>query len=122
MLGIWWRRLTPIGAIVGLTTGGLLATTAVIIAMVADVTRGWTGALLQQPAAWAVPFTFAVMVVVSLASPRAVPRDVGRVMVRLHAPEEVAAEINSLELAAVMDDRSPHGIDRSPSTADRTAT
>ena len=31
MLGIWWRSLTPIGAIAGLLTGGGLAGLAVVI-------------------------------------------------------------------------------------------
>ncbi|MGH8892803.1 MAG: cation acetate symporter [Actinomycetes bacterium] len=90
VLGIWWRRLTSVGAATGLLVGGGLATAAVS-ATIAGVDRdGWTGALLAQPAAWTVPIAFAVMVGVSLRTPSRVPANVGRTMVRLHAPESLA--------------------------------
>jgi Na+(H+)/acetate symporter ActP len=97
VLGVWWRRLTDAGAAAGLLTGGALATAAVLITLVAGSDPGWLGALLEQPAAWAVPLSFAVMIAVSLATQRRVRADVGRVMVRLHAPESVAAEIRGLD-------------------------
>jgi Na+(H+)/acetate symporter ActP len=97
VLGIWWPRLTPAGAVAGLVTGGLLATAAVLVTMASDAGSGWSGALLAEPAAWAVPSTFLVMVVVSLATARRIPADVGTVMIRLHAPERLAAELRSLE-------------------------
>ena len=109
VLGIWWSRLTPPGALVGLVVGGTLATTAVLITMVSDVGHGWVGALLAQPAAWGVPITFAVMVVGSRLTARRVPADVGPVMVRLHAPEALAAELRHLADGrpfGVQDDRS----------------
>jgi Na+(H+)/acetate symporter ActP len=93
VLGVWWRRLTDVGALAGLIAGGTLAIVAVLVTIVAGVARGWPGALLEEPAAWAVPLTFGVMVAVSLATRRRVRADVGRVMVRLHAPEELAAEL-----------------------------
>ena len=96
VLGIWWRRLTDAGAVAGLAAGGALAIAAVLLTITSDIRRGWAGALLAQPAAWAVPLTFAVMVTVSLATRRRVPLDVGRVMVRLHAPEGLAAELQAL--------------------------
>jgi Predicted symporter len=96
VLGIWWPRLTDAGAIAGLIVGGVLATVAVLLTITSDVGTGWSGALLAQPAAWAVPITFVVMVGVSLATPGRVPPDVGRVMVRLHAPETLAAELRTL--------------------------
>ncbi|MBN9620661.1 MAG: cation acetate symporter, partial [Actinobacteria bacterium] len=96
VLGIWWPRLTDVGAIAGLLVGGVLATSAVLLTIASDVGSGWLGALLQQPAAWAVPVTFTVMVVVSLATQRRLSPDVGRVMVRLHAPERLAAELRTL--------------------------
>jgi cation/acetate symporter len=64
------------------------------------VASGWPGALLEQPAAWAVPLTFAVMIVVSLSTKRRVPPDVARVMVRLHAPEALAHELRELDRSA----------------------
>ena len=100
MLGVWWRRLTDAGAIAGLLTGGLLATAAVLITIIAGVASGWPGALLEQPAAWAVPLTFVIMIIVSLLTRRRVPPDVARVMVRLHAPEALADELRALDRSA----------------------
>jgi Na+(H+)/acetate symporter ActP len=97
VLGIWWRRLTDAGAIAGLAAGGALATTSVLLTITSDVGTGWAGALLAQPAAWAVPLTFGVMIAVSRFTRRRVPADVGRVMLRLHAPETLAAELRALD-------------------------
>ena len=97
VLGVWWRQLTSVAAMAGLVTGGVLATAAVLVTIVAGVAKGWPGALLEQPAAWAVPLTFLVMITVSLLTRHRVRPDIGQVMVRLHAPEEVVAEINSLD-------------------------
>jgi Na+(H+)/acetate symporter ActP len=106
VLGIWWRRLTDVGAVAGLVAGGLLATAAVLITIVGGAQQGWLGALLEQPAAWAVPLAFAVMVAVSLATADRVRTDIGQVIVRLHAPE-------SLELMRPAGHRSAPGTDRS---------
>lgn len=89
VLGIWWRRLTPAGAAAGLVVGGGLAATAILATVLGLATGGWTGALLGQPAIWTVPTAFAVMVVVSLLTPKQVPSDVGRTMLALHAPESL---------------------------------
>jgi Na+(H+)/acetate symporter ActP len=89
VLGIWWRRLTAHGAAAGLLVGGGLATTAVIVTVVTGQREGWAGALLAQPAAWTVPTAFLVMIIVSLATPRAIAPSVRRTMVRLHTPESV---------------------------------
>jgi Na+(H+)/acetate symporter ActP len=97
ILGIWWPRLTDAGAVAGLAVGGVLATAAVLVTMTTDVDSGWVGALLEQPAAWAVPITFVVMIAVSLATSRRVPADIGQVMVRLHVPETLAAELHGLD-------------------------
>ena len=93
VLGIWWRRLSTTGAAAGLVTGGTLASTAVLLTIFHEVSGGWAGALLAQPAAWTLPITFAVMVLVSLATPARVPRGTARTMVRLHAPEAVSAKL-----------------------------
>ena len=100
LLGIWWPRLTVPGAFAGLLTGGVLATAAVLVTLVTGSDSGWWGALLAQPAAWAVPITFVVMAAVSLATRSRVPPDVGRVMVRLHVPESLAAELRALDRSA----------------------
>jgi hypothetical protein len=44
-----------------------------------------------------VPLAFAVMITVSLGTARRIPPDVGRIMIRLHAPERLAAELRALE-------------------------
>lgn len=90
ILGIWWRRLSTAGAAAGLVVGGTLATLAVLLTIFKLVHGGWAGALLAQPAAWTLPITFAVMVLVSLATPGRIPRGTARTMVRLHAPEALS--------------------------------
>ncbi|MGY1805132.1 cation acetate symporter [Blastococcus sp. SYSU D00922] len=89
VLGIWWRRLTDVGAIAGMLVGGGCAGGAVLGTLLGASPAGWPGALLAQPAAWTVPLAFLTMVVVSLATPRRVPRHAARTMVRLHTPEAV---------------------------------
>ncbi|MEU8117924.1 cation acetate symporter [Spirillospora sp. NPDC049024] len=89
VLGVWWRRLTVPGALAGLTLGGVLAGTAVVVTIAAGPPAGLLGALLAQPAAWTVPIAFTVMIVVSLCTPRRTPRGVARMMVRLHTPESL---------------------------------
>jgi Na+(H+)/acetate symporter ActP len=89
VLGIWWRRLTPVGAGCGLLAGGVLCGAAVLATVLGPELGGWPGALLAQPAAWTVPTAFAVMIAVSLATPRRIPPDVGRTMLQLHAPESL---------------------------------
>jgi Na+(H+)/acetate symporter ActP len=92
ILGVWWPRLTVPGALAGLLTGGVLATTAVLVTFVAGVADGWPGALLAQPAAWVVPLTFVVMIGVSILTPGRVPAQAARVMMRLHTPERLPAQ------------------------------
>ncbi len=87
ILGIWWRGLTRRGAQVGLAVGGTLATGATLITIGGGTGSGLLDALLAQPAAWTVPTAFVAMIVVSLLTRRTVPRDAGRILVRLHAPE-----------------------------------
>ncbi len=89
VLGIWWRGLTPAGAAAGLVAGGGLSAAAVLATLAGVADGGWPGALLGQPGAWTVPVAFAVMVGVSLATRDTVPADVGRTMLRLHAPESL---------------------------------
>ncbi|MDQ4007915.1 MAG: cation acetate symporter [Actinomycetota bacterium] len=89
VLGIWWRRLTDVGAICGLLVGGGLSGGAVVLTVLGVVDGGWAGALLTQPGAWTVPVAFAVMVGVSLATPRRMAPNTARTMVRLHMPEQI---------------------------------
>ncbi|MGM9473621.1 sodium/solute symporter [Pseudarthrobacter sp. YS3] len=85
LLGIWWRGLTDTGAIAGMVTGGMLCGGAMVSGsfLGAAGTPFW----LAQPAAWSVPAAFAVMVFVSRATRKRVPRTMARVMTRLHTPE-----------------------------------
>ncbi|HWL98923.1 MAG TPA: cation acetate symporter [Nocardioidaceae bacterium] len=92
VLGIWWRRLTDVGAIAGLLVGGSLSGGAVVLTVLGMSDSGWTGALLSQPGAWTVPVAFAVMLVASLATPRRIAPNVNRTMVRLHLPEQIEVD------------------------------
>jgi cation/acetate symporter len=100
VLGIWWRGLTAVGALAGLATGGVLAGAAVLTTLLLSPRGGWPGALLAQPAAWIVPLTFAVMITGSLATRSRRPGDVGRVLLRLHAPEAMSGDLPSLDRSA----------------------
>ncbi len=59
VLGIWWRRLTDLGAIAGLLVGGLLSGSAVLVTLLEVTPGGWLGAVVAQPAAVSVPAAFA---------------------------------------------------------------
>ncbi|MFI7608568.1 cation acetate symporter [Micromonospora sp. NPDC049366] len=87
VLGIWWRGLTDLGAAAGILVGGGAAIGAVLVTVLGPPLDGWPATLIAQPAAWTVPLAFAVMVLVSMASRRRLPADVGATMLRLHTPE-----------------------------------
>ncbi len=95
VLGIWWRRLTDVGAMAGLAAGFLGSGSAVVWALTSRPTDGWA-VLLEQPAAWSVPLAFVTMVAVSLATPQRVPAHTRRFLARLHAPESLALDRSSL--------------------------
>ncbi len=89
VLGIWWRRLTPPGALAGLLLGGgsALAAVTITVAGVGPVRGGWPHSLLSWPAVWSVPVGFLAMVLVSLATPGSIPAHTSATMTRLHLPE-----------------------------------
>ncbi len=89
LLGIWWRGLTAPGALAGLVVGGLFTGTAVVDTLLHNRSSGWFASLIEQPAAWAVPASFATMVAVSRLTRHRVPAHASRFMVRLHTPEAV---------------------------------
>ncbi len=89
VLGIWWRRLTDVGALAGLAVGGGLAGVAVLDTLLQQSRSGWVAALLAHPAAWTVPAAFATMIGVSLLTQRRLPVTLSQTMVRLHTPEAV---------------------------------
>ena len=95
VLGIWWRRLTTLGASVGVALGGGIATCSIVTTMVATVSTPLASFLgqhsnlavvLAQPAIVTVPIAFGCMVGISLLRP-APPQGVAAKMVQLHAPE-----------------------------------
>ncbi|KPC90352.1 transporter, partial [Streptomyces sp. NRRL F-6602] len=77
VLGIWWRRLTPPGAVAGLLLGGGASLLAVGLTVAGVVRSGWLHTLLAWPAVWRVPVGFLAMVLVSLATPRSLPPHAG---------------------------------------------
>jgi Na+(H+)/acetate symporter ActP len=89
VLGIWWPRLTWIGALAGLAIGGGTSSAAVVASMAGAGRSGWPAVLLGAPAMWTVPLSFAVMIVVSRLSPSALPVDVTHKLLALHLPENV---------------------------------
>ena len=89
ILGVWWRRLSTTGALAGVSVGGLATTAALGTTMVLGDLGGWAGALLANPALWAVPLATATAVLVSLATPHRVPASTARTLLRLHTPERV---------------------------------
>ncbi|CAL9594177.1 Cation_acetate symporter ActP [Streptomyces sp. enrichment culture] len=87
VLGIWWRRLTPPGAVAGLLAGGGAALTAVMATRAGLAPDGWPHTLMAWPAVWSVPLGFLTMVGVSLATPRRIPPGTRATLARLHLPE-----------------------------------
>lgn len=87
VLGIWWRGLTAIGAAAGIMAGGGAAASAVLLTVLGGPLPGWAGVLATQPAAWSVPLAFFVMISVSLLTRQRLPKDLGAIMLRLHAPD-----------------------------------
>ncbi|MGW7103607.1 sodium/solute symporter [Streptomyces sp. NPDC054838] len=92
VLGIWWSRLTPPGAVAGLVTGGGAALGAVVATRGGLVPAGWAHTLLAWPAVWSVPLGFLTMVAVSLATRSRIPAGTAATLARLHLPEGVAGD------------------------------
>ncbi|MFE7098043.1 sodium/solute symporter [Streptomyces erythrochromogenes] len=92
VLGIWWRGLTPPGAVAGLVTGGGAALGAVLATRAGLAPAGWIHTMLAWPAAWSVPLGFLTMVAVSLATRSRIPAGTAATLARLHLPEVVAGD------------------------------
>lgn len=108
-MSVWWRGMTMKGAAVGMLTGGLLALAAATLTNVsnlaldkgpmgklfagfAPMNEFWAGhpllrILCEQPAIWAVPLAIVLMIVVSKATKKNIPKDIRMKMLVLHAPE-----------------------------------
>ncbi|MFD3518512.1 cation acetate symporter [Streptomyces sp. NPDC058657] len=89
VLGIWWRGLTPPGAVAGLVVGGGAALTAVMATRAGLPVSGWAHSLLAWPAVWSVPLGFLTMVLASLATRDRIPAGTAALLARLHLPEEL---------------------------------
>ena len=89
VLGIWWRGLTPPGAVAGVATGGVLAGAAIVLSLGGYSVPGLLGVLIDRPAIVSVPAAFLVMVVVSVATGRGCPVAADQLLLRLHAPERL---------------------------------
>jgi Na+(H+)/acetate symporter ActP len=87
LAGIWWRGLTWVGAAAGIVVGGGLVLAALVLNIVSEFTGRWAPPLLVQPALITVPIAFIVVVLVSKATPRRLPADVNRLLLRMHAPD-----------------------------------
>jgi Na+(H+)/acetate symporter ActP len=87
VLGIWWRKLTWVGAGAGMIVGGGLVISAVAIEIVSRYTGDWAPGFVQQPALITVPIAFLTVVMVSKATARRLPADASRTLLRMHAPD-----------------------------------
>jgi cation/acetate symporter len=85
VLGIWWRRLTTRGALVGMAVGLVSSAGVMAAGLVAGLDPGVPALLLAQPALWSVPLAFTTMVVVSLRGTP--PSGAASAMLRLHLDE-----------------------------------
>ncbi|GAA1780357.1 cation acetate symporter [Nostocoides veronense] len=90
VLGVWWPRLTTVGAAAGLGVGTLCALISLTGAFLrVDPGDGWLAALIARPAAWTAPLAFATMVIVSHLTPSRRPPHTNRTLNRLHTPESL---------------------------------
>ncbi len=88
VLGIWWNRLTAAGAISGVLTGLVASSGSILVALFGPALTGLPAILVSQPAPWAVPLAFGVMVVVSLRGRP--PSWSTTAMLRLHLDDRAA--------------------------------
>ncbi len=87
VIGVWWRRLTWVGAAAGMLVGGGLVLIALVLNIVSEYTGSWAPWPVVQPALITVPAAFATVILVSLCTPRRIPEDVNRILLRMHAPD-----------------------------------
>ncbi|HKN98255.1 MAG TPA: cation acetate symporter [Pseudonocardiaceae bacterium] len=87
VVGIWWRRLTWVGAAAGMVVGGGLVLVALTLNIVSEFTGTPAPWPVVQPALITVPAAFAAVFLGSLCTQRRIPDDVNRILLRLHAPD-----------------------------------
>jgi cation/acetate symporter len=91
-LGIWWPRLTAVGAAAGLICGLILNLGALAAILFVAPSAGWTASLLRTPAGWTVPVAFLTMITASLLTQGSIPSSTAAALTRMHVPlTEVAA-------------------------------
>ena len=86
VLGIWWRGLSVPGAITGMLVGGITSTAAVLTALFRSLPADLQP-YISSPAAWSVPLSFVVTIVVSLMTQHRRPANASVILGRLHTPE-----------------------------------
>ena len=108
-MSVWWRGMTMKGAAVGMLTGGVLALCSAALTNASNLSldKGPMGKifagfkpmnefwshhpllriLCEQPAIWTVPLAITLMIVVSKATAKDIPKDIRMKMLVLHAPE-----------------------------------
>jgi Na+(H+)/acetate symporter ActP len=87
LLGVWWRKLTWVGAAAGMVVGGGLVLTALVLNAVSGLTGNWAPGVVGQPALITVPVAFLTVVLVSKATQNRLPPDVAQIRLRMHAPD-----------------------------------
>ncbi|MGX7823672.1 sodium/solute symporter [Actinokineospora sp. 24-640] len=89
LLGIWWRKITWVGAAAGMLTGGTLVLTALALTTVSGYTGDWAPWYVQQPGLVSVPLSFIAVILMSKATQRHVPAETKHIRMRMHAPDRL---------------------------------
>ncbi len=89
LLGVWWRKLTWVGAAAGMVVGGGLVLAALVVHTVSGLTGNWAPSVFGQPALITVPVAFLTVVLVSKATQNRLPPDVAQMRLRMHAPDNL---------------------------------
>jgi Na+(H+)/acetate symporter ActP len=98
-MSVWWRGMTMKGAATGMLVGGVAALLCMTLInlndlKMIDLKAFWAAhpllrILCEQPAIWSVPLAIGLMIVVSKATSKDIPKDIRMKMLVLHAPEQL---------------------------------